>query len=117
MPSQEARRLQAEVAQLQQQLAGQKEAYAQLQHRVAVLMAQHGEHALAEQRHALELASAKAAADGWQARAAAAEEEAGEARRQLEDAGRVRAHLELILKRLVKPQRGASREEREAMVE
>ena len=110
--AQEARRLQAEVLQLQQQLAGQREANSQLQHRLTVLMAQHGEHALAEQRHALELASAMAAADGWQAKAMAAREEAEERRRELEDAGRVRAHLELILKRLVKPgqQRGAREE-------
>ena len=114
--AQEARRLQAEVLQLQQQLAGQREANAQLQHQVTALMAQHGEHALAEQRHALELASAKAVADGWQAKAMAAREEAEERRRELEDAGRVRAHLELILKRLVKPgQQQGAREERALM--
>jgi hypothetical protein len=109
---QEARRLQAEVLQLQQQLASQRDANAQLQHRATALLAQQGEHSLAEQRHALELASAKAAADGWQAKAVAAAGEAERLGREVEDAGRVRAHLELILKRLVKPgHQGGAREE------
>lgn len=107
---QEARRLQVEVAELKHMLAGEKSANLQLQQRVAALTTQHGEHALAEQRHALELATQTAGCEAAQRRADAAEAQAAEAMRQLEEAARVRSDLELILKRLVKTPHGAGAE-------
>jgi hypothetical protein len=107
---QEARRLQVEVAELQHMLASEKSANLQLQQRVAALTTQHGEHVLAEQRHALELATQTAGCEAAQRRAEAAEAQAAEAMRQLEEAARVRSDLELILKRLVKTPHGAGAE-------
>ena len=94
------------MAGLKQQLGAEREASLQLQQRLQQQL--QGEAALERQRHELALVTHRSATEAAERRAAAAEAEAEDTKRQLAEAARVRSELEAILKRMARPSSGVA---------